>query len=646
MNDLFLGYENQERITLSAASLQRHFACFGSSGSGKTVVSKVLIEELARHGIPVIAFDPQGDIASLASLADEEEISKFNDLPEIRRQYGDKVEVCIWTPASTRGIPLSLNPFNFSALDGLNSEETIRFLANAAKNITALIGYDPGKNDGRAVEASFIIMFEYAVENHIPLNSFKDLIALMDKLPESLVKSLNKVIDLKILDSVNQKLSLYTVGTNRLLFDLSRAVGIDDLLGINNESGKTRISIIYLNTLHNPEEKEFVIAVITEMLYQWMLKNPLTNPEKDLQCAYYIDEIAPYIPPVRKPACKESLTVLYKQARKYGVGCILATQNPGDIDYKSIAQFSTMALGSLYTQQDIKKVRNRLDSLAPKDAERIASSLPGLEKGNFILLSPDNLKDVITMKSRWLVTEHKVLTETDIDRLTDDRLRQYYLKKDLPEEKTSPTEKTSQSENLSPVTAGDNEFLMLKPQVFEKDLGKELKSHLSGGMIKKEKAGQSFLKYFPLIKTHIQIEQKKGLFKNKKEILEENLYLTWKQMKITSFQKKRLSVDTLFDKNPDKITDVDDMGTIQAIPKNEIATDLKLDKLKLDEKNIRHTIENKYGVTYVGADIVLYPYWECMIESKKGDGQRNVYIDAVTGYTLREETINELRVES
>lgn len=644
MTDLFLGYHDHNKLTMSATSLQRHFACFGSSGSGKTVVSKVLIEELARNGIPVIAFDPQGDIASLAELGNEADLERFNDLPEIRKSYSDTTEVLIWTPASTRGIPLSLNPFNFSASDGLNSEEKIRFLANAAKNITALIGYDPGKNDGRAVEASFIIMFEYAVEKNIPLNSFKDLISMMDSLPEPLIKSLNKVIDLKILDSVNQKLSLYTVGTNRLLFDLSKAVGIEDLLGLGSDSGKTRVSIIYLNTLHNPEEKEFVIAVITEMLYQWMLKNPLTDPDKALQCAYYIDEIAPYIPPVRKPACKESLTVLYKQARKYGVGCILSTQNPGDIDYKSIAQFSTMALGSLYTQQDIKKVRNRLDSLAPKDAERIANTLPGLEKGNFILLSPDNLKDVITMKSRWLVTAHKVLTEMDIDRLTDDRLRQFYLKKELSDETPVSIHKADQMSEDKSMTAGKDEILIVKPKFYEKDLGKELKSHLAGGMIKKEKVGQSVLKYFPLIKTHIQIEQKKGLFKNKTELLKENLYLTWKHMKITSFQKKKLCVDTIFDKNPDKITDIDDMGGVHAVPVQEIATDLKLDRLKPNEKNIRHTIENKYGVMYISAEILLYPYWNCTIESKKGDSQRQICIDAVTGYTIPEETVKELSV--
>ena len=203
----------------------------------------------------------------------------------------------------------------------------------------------------------------------------------------------------------------------------------------------------------------------------------------------------------------------------------------------------------------------------------------------------------------------------------------------------SKPEPSSDDKNKS---AGKDEILVIKPRFFEKDLGKELKSQLTGGMIKKEKVGQSVLKYFPLIKTHIQIEQKKGLFKNKKEILNENLYLTWKQMKITSFQKKKLCVDTIFDKNPDKITDLDDMGDFQAVPKQEIATDLKLDKIKPDEKTIRHTIENKYGVAFIKAEILLYPYWECSIELKKGNDKRRVYIDAVTGFILTDDTVNEL----
>ncbi|HDR04805.1 MAG TPA: ATP-binding protein, partial [Candidatus Marinimicrobia bacterium] len=319
---------------------------------------------------------------------------------------------------------------------------------------------------------------------------------MMDQLSPELLKSLGKVIDVKILDTINQKLSLYTVGTNRLLFDLSQPVRIEDLLGIGSE--KTRISIIYLNTLHSSEEKEFVIATITEMLYQWMLKNPPTDKSKDLQCAYYIDEIAPYIPPVRKPACKESLTVLYKQARKYGVGCIIATQNPGDIDYKSIAQFSTMALGSIYTQQDIKKVRNRLDSLAPKEADIISSQLSALEKGHFILLAPETKKEAIMMNSRWLVTQHKVLTETDIESLTPDAIRQSFLQKNA---ETAAIQPESPSDP-APVElkAADDEILVVKLNFYEKDLSKEIKSHLASGLFKnKEKSSGAALKYLPII---------------------------------------------------------------------------------------------------------------------------------------------------
>jgi hypothetical protein len=642
MADLFLGYREGEALTLTTASLQRHFACFGSSGSGKTVLSKVLIEELARNQVPIIAFDPQGDIASLALTESEEKLKPYKLPPEIRQSYADNVEVYIWTPASTRGIPLSLNPFNFKEIEPLNAEEKIRFIGNAAKNVATLIGYDTSKSDGKAVEAALILIFETAIAKKLPLNSFKELIEIMDNLPQELLKSLNKVIDLKVLDTVNQKLSLYTVGTNRLLFDLSRPVSIDDLLGIGSE--KTRVSIIYLNTLNSSEEKEFVIATITEMLYQWMLKNPPKDKNKDLQCAYYIDEIAPYIPPVRKPACKESLTVLYKQARKYGVGCIIATQNPGDIDYKSIAQFSTMALGSIYTQQDIKKVRNRLDSLAPKEAEIIASQLSALEKGHFILLAPENKNDVLTMNSRWLVTQHKVLSENDVENITDDAIRQRFLQKS-DESDNKELEKGSETESApAEIKAADDEILIVKLNFYEKDLTKEIKSHLESGLFKnKEKSAGAVLKYLPIIRTHIEFDQKRGFFKNKTETLAENLYLTWKEMKIITFLKGVISVEAIFEKTPDKIEDIDNVAQVEAVSKNELATDIDLKKLKLNEKKVRHTIENKYGVKLVEAEPMLYPYWECDIEHIKEGSHRTVYIDAVTGKTLTPETMAQLK---
>mgnify|MGYP003316078035 CR=1 FL=1 len=86
---------------------------------------------------------------------------------------------------------------------------------------------------------------------------------------------------------------------------------------VDSDNNKTRISVIYLNTLSTAEEKEFFVGSIAQLLYNWMLKNPPNNNLESLQCALFIDEIAPYIPPVKKPACKTSLELLFRQGRKY-----------------------------------------------------------------------------------------------------------------------------------------------------------------------------------------------------------------------------------------------------------------------------------------------------------------------------------------
>ena len=115
-------------LGIKLATLQRHFACFGSSGSGKTVASKVLIEELARNGVPVIAFDPQGDISSLAVTADRGTVKKSGTDPRIRDSYDKNVEVVIWTPGSSKGIPLCINPLQFDGVGELNNEELYKLL--------------------------------------------------------------------------------------------------------------------------------------------------------------------------------------------------------------------------------------------------------------------------------------------------------------------------------------------------------------------------------------------------------------------------------------------------------------------------------------------------------------------------------------
>jgi hypothetical protein len=125
---------------------------------------------------------------------------------------------------------------------------------------------------------------------------------------------------------------------------------------------------------------------------------------------------------VRKPASKPGLSLLFKQARKYGVCCLMATQNPGDVDYKAMAQFGTWAIGRLTTRQDMKKVEPTVKSLDPVNVDKIMEELPSQKPGEFILISPDNFKQTHRLQTRWLLTKHETLDDERIAALMDEPL--------------------------------------------------------------------------------------------------------------------------------------------------------------------------------------------------------------------------------
>lgn len=644
MKKLLLGRDGDRAISMSINTLQRHFACFGSSGSGKTVACKVLIEELARNGIPVIAFDPQGDIASLVELEDASEIAKYNVPPEIRESYAENAEVVIWTPGSSKGLPLSINPLQFAGIDDMDTEDQVRYLSSIAKNLVGLIGFDLEDDDGKAAESVLAVVFEYCMKTNIGLKDFNSLIALLSDLPESVSHQIQAVSSDKLLKEISKKLSILTMGSRKLIFETGIPASIDVLLGLDDpESGKTRISVIYLNTLHTQEEKEFFVASITQMLYRWMLKNPLPDGQDGVQCALYIDEIAPYIPPVRKPSCKDSLTLLFKQARKYGVSCLIATQNPGDIDYKAIAQFSTYNLGCLSTKQDIKKVKTRLDSISPNESDEIVNTLPSLKKGNFLILSPDEFDTARNFMVRWLVTRHTVLGEDQLPDLVPDALREKYSKKvsaeDTPaQEPVKDGEPVASGGPMEETTAkpGSEEVFYIKTQIFETDIQKLVKPLLSGTLIKSEKLVESTFQYRPLIRVNLLFFKEKGLFKKTTTEIPENLYLDYKTRKVFYFDGKQPTFSQVVDADPNQITDIDDNCTVEIIKKSDVDFDFRKTGKKLDPMEIKHLMERKYRVEVRDVALLLYPTWECAIADKKTDAIRTVVLDGISGRQIIE----------
>ena len=203
MSEIVLNNKSASPIALSLKTLSRHFACFGSSGSGKTVACKVLIEELALQGIPVIAFDPQGDISSLALIADDNDKDIDSNY---KTKFRDNVEVVIWTPSSNKGIPITINPFQFDYTQNNNEEDERRFFAGVSKNITSLVGYDLDSDNGKSCESILCIVFEYLSRNKIILKDLSDLSKTINELSNDTLETIKSISTQKFLNEIIKKL--------------------------------------------------------------------------------------------------------------------------------------------------------------------------------------------------------------------------------------------------------------------------------------------------------------------------------------------------------------------------------------------------------------------------------------------------------
>ena len=259
MKNIQLGSTPDGKLDIKLKTFQRHFACFGSSGSGKTVASKVLIEELAMKGVPVIAFDPQGDIASLMLPEEPDVVKKNGTDPAILKEFVDKVEVVVWTPGSSKGLPICINPLQFDGVNELSSEDRTRYLSATAKSIAGLVGYDLTNDTGKTAEAILNEVFKYSIVQKMELKDFGDVVSLLLNMPENVDAVVSTITTEKFIKGLIKKLNLLTLGSRKLIFQTGTPANIETLLGLDEPNGKTRISVIYLNTLHTVDEKEFFI---------------------------------------------------------------------------------------------------------------------------------------------------------------------------------------------------------------------------------------------------------------------------------------------------------------------------------------------------------------------------------------------------
>lgn len=393
--------ETGEAIRLPEEDLLRHAVILGATGSGKTVLAKAILEEAVAAGIPVIAVDSQGDLASLALAPTQDSTSLHPTPPEIVDGYWSRAAISIFTPGSSKGSPMSLDPLK-APPPGASTEDAVLYLDALAQSLAGGMGYDPATDSGsRAKDAIYV-----ALQAAWKAGKWPEGVAALGRLLERDAEA-DGLLSRRERSTLVRRARSMTVGAKGLLFTAGPPLDVAAMLAWAPR-GRVPVNVIYTGGARSSSERDLVVATLCEDVYHWMT----SQASGELQLLLYIDEVAGLCPPHPKnPPAKKFLSLLFRQARKYGVGLIVATQNVTDLDYKALGQANTWALGRLLARQDLDRVRHLVSSLYPTAPDAIMDEIPSLRAGQFILLSPDHLGEAKRLEVRGLATQHVVVPE-------------------------------------------------------------------------------------------------------------------------------------------------------------------------------------------------------------------------------------------
>lgn len=464
-------------LLYDARDLTTHAVCVGMTGSGKTGLCLTLLEEAAIDGIPAIVVDPKGDLGNLLLAFPDLQPADFQpwvdpaeaarkgiSLDEYARQtasewkeglaawgedgarierFRSAADIAIYTPGSQAGLPLTmLRSFAAPGQAVLNDAETLRERISAATSgLLALLGInaDPIRSREHILVSCIFERAWREGRNH-------DLPALIREIQQPPFESVG-ALNLESFFPAKDRFEL-AMSLNNLLAAPGFAAWRDgEPLDIQRllytPAGKPRLSILSIAHLTDAERMFFVTVLLNELI-SWMRTQSGTS---SLRALFYMDEIFGYFPPTANPPTKIPMLTLLKQARAYGLGCVLATQNPVDLDYKGLSNAGTWFLGRLQTERDKARVLDGLEgalssSGAAFNRAEMEKLLSGLGNREFLM---NNVHDnaPVVFQSRWALSFLRgPLTRDQIQTLMAPRKR-------VPD---GPTELPRQP--AEPITAG------------------------------------------------------------------------------------------------------------------------------------------------------------------------------------------------
>ncbi len=375
-----------EAVNYDARDLTTHAVCVGMTGSGKTGLCIGLLEEAAIDKVPAIIIDPKGDMSNLLLQFEDLDSSDFKDwinaddasrkgmsVDEYAAATADKwkkgieswgqskqrikdlkdsVEYTIYTPGSNSGVPINIMG-SFSAPDVDFDEEAEMLRERIQGTVAALLGMIQSKAD--PVRSREGILLSNLFEHYWRLNEDLDLAKLIKGIQSPPMAQLG-VFDIETFFPQKDRFDL-AMDFNSLIASPQFRYWLEgEDLDIDKiyytESGQPRHSIFYIAHLSDSERMFFVTLLLNSVI-TWMRRQSGTT---SLRSLLYFDEIFGYFPPTANPPSKKPLLTLLKQARAYGVGTVLVTQNPVDIDYKGLSNAGTWFIGKLQTERDKDRV--------------------------------------------------------------------------------------------------------------------------------------------------------------------------------------------------------------------------------------------------------------------------------------------------
>jgi len=383
-------------VTLPISELSRHVVIRAGSGSGKTVLLKRLVESAALCGVPSIVVDGANDLVFLKDPAAVADPSWLPGDEERAKRYREEVSVCIWTPGLGAGRPLRFAALpDFSTLGALHDgdrDDLEQAVSMAVGSLTEIAGADNGSS-ARLKEAVLKETLRFFARKGG--KSLAELADLMIDFPPEIQTGIRDAP--KLAGQIGNMIRASII-TDRLLANNSASHDPGDLFHPAVD-GRTRISVVSLEGL-TEQERPRLVDQLAISLFSWIRKFPPGGPGR-MNGLLVLDEAQEFLPSVRTTACKQSLIRLSVQARKYGLGLVVATQNPKNLDYNAVSQFSTHFYGKAAAPQAIEVIRKAIE-----DRGGHASDIANLAKGVFYFTSGGGWPTPVRVKCPMCLSSH------------------------------------------------------------------------------------------------------------------------------------------------------------------------------------------------------------------------------------------------